>query len=196
VNEKHGIEGGAIPASPSRKIIPAAEESAWRDGYRFLAEAKDRQAQEAARGYADGKAEGAKEAAMFLARTVADADRYLASLEPKLATLALDIVRQVLGEFDDAELVARAARIALSEFRDARSLTIKVHPASEDRLARMLAGMQEQADWPGTVIVIDADPEVAPQTCILATEFAVVDATIDAQLAAIAEAMQSQGGNQ
>ena len=63
---------GNLPRGPGTKILRAAEADAWRDGHRFLAAASQSSEQirqaataayeaEHARGYADGRAEGAQE---------------------------------------------------------------------------------------------------------------------------------------
>lgn len=195
MSEKCGGTDGAFPLAPSRKIIPASETSAWRDGYRFLAEAEQKYAEEAARGYEVGKAEGARDTGLLVAETAVEVDRYLASLDKKIAALAFDIVRCVLSDFDDAELVARATRTALSEFREAKAITIKVHPDAKDAVAAVIADQQAEAEWSQIAIEIYADPDITPQRCVLMTEFAVVEATVDAQLDAIAQAMQIKVGN-
>ena len=170
------------------KIIRAAEERAWRDGLALLAEARRVQAGERARGYADGKIAGDKDASALVLRTAADVDRYLAAIEPELAKLAFDIVRKVLGEFDDAELVSRAARAALTEFRELKAVTIRVHPAAEAHVRASLSDLLGDADSV-PAITIEADPRLEARSCVLETEIAVIEASIETQLAAIAEAM-------
>jgi type III secretion protein L len=183
------MDADPLPGAPSAKIIRAGEESAWRDGFQFLGETQRLQAAERAKGYAEGRDAGAKEASALLLETADNIALYMARIEPKLSQLAFDIVRRVLGTFDDGELVARAARAALAEFREASAVTIRVHPSAaqhvQDALLDIFAG-----DDAALAITIEADPRLDPRGCILATEVAVVDASIEAQLAAIAEAMK------
>jgi type III secretion protein L len=178
-----------LPKAPSAKIIRAAEESAWRDGFQFLAEAQRVQAAERAKGYAEGRAAGAKDASVLLLNTADEVARYMATVEPQLARLAFDIVRRVLGEFDDAELVARAARTALAEFREAKAVTIRVHPDAQQHVQNTLFDVF-MGDDTTPAVTIEADPRLDPRGCVLATDIAVVDASIETQLAAIAEAMK------
>jgi type III secretion protein L len=46
------------------------------------------------------------------------------------------------------------------------------------------------------MIMLEADPRLEPRGCVLSTDIAIVDASIETQLAAIAEAMKrrDQGG--
>ncbi len=180
-----------MPDAPTRKIIRADEEEAWRDGFGFLREISRVKAAESIRGFAEGEAVGRQEAAKLLVETQAKANRYLASLEAEIAQLAFDIAKRILSEFDDAELVARVAREALAEFKNANAVTVTVHPSARNRVEDMLSRYLEQPEAADLEIVLNLDSEIDERSCILSTEFAVVEATIDAQLAAIGKAMSS-----
>lgn len=190
MSENHVEINDAVPLTPGRKVIAAAEANAWRDGYKFLADAEQKYTEEAKRGYLDGKAEGAGDAALLAAETAVEVDRYLASLEQKIAALALSIVRRIFSDFDNAELVAQATKTALLEFREEKAVTIKVHPDVKGAVAALITDCQAESEWPAMAIEIVADPDVAPQHCMLMTEFAMIEATVEAQLDAIARAMQ------
>jgi type III secretion protein L len=178
-----------FPKSPTTKIIRAAEETAWRDGFHLLAEAQRLQAAERAKGYADGKAAGIRDAGILVIETAAKVDRYLASLESELAHLTLEILRRVIQNFDDAELVARTARTALADLREAKAVTVRVHPSAEGEVRNALADLLASADETPPPITIESDARLDTRGCILSTDFAVIDASVDAQLAAIAAAM-------
>ena len=182
-----------LPGGPGARIIRPTEFEAWRDGFRFLkeAEATAERIEEAARvafdaeqarGYAEGRAVGATEAACLIAEARGAIGEYLESIELQVAELALDVVRRVLGQIELGELVARAAQEAAADFRRARVLKITIHPEAVDHVRAAFANSD------GTTVTIEADPHVAKTACIIASEIAVVDAGIDAQLAAIAEA--------
>jgi type III secretion protein L len=186
---------GILPDGPGRRILRAAEADAWSDGYRFLAAASaaaDRTRQEAdavyqaryAKGYEDGRAEGEREATRLMSDTTAKVDRYLAGLDREIARLAIDIVRRVLGEFDAIDLVLRAASRAITDFRREKSLKVTVHP---EALERARAALATDGGGIGPSITVDADPRLEKMACVVASEFAVVDASIDTQLAAIME---------
>jgi type III secretion protein L len=178
-----------LPKAPGVKIIRAQEESAWRDGYRFLDEARKAYEAERTRGYAEGMAAASREASKLVVDTTAKVDRYIASLEKQIARLSFDIVRRILSEFDDAELVARAARNALADFREAKAIRIRVHPSAEAEMRRMLA--QHGLDRTGEPVAftLETDDELGARACILSTDFVIIEATVDSQLAAIAQAM-------
>ncbi|RWD65078.1 MAG: HrpE/YscL family type III secretion apparatus protein [Mesorhizobium sp.] len=192
-----------VPRRPYARILRAAEARAWQDGYAFLDGARrDAQqmrdaarhayAAEYAQGYEDGKAQGDADASRLLSETAVKVDRYLGGLEAEVTSLALEVVRRILGEFDVGTLVARAARQAVTEIRRAKYLKIRVHPASVERVREELDAVLRKSDL-GMTVEIDTDDALAPAACILSTDVAVIDASIDAQLDAIAAAISSKG---
>ena len=185
-----------LPQGPGAKVLRAEEAGAWQDGYRFLAEVRRAAAQaeetarktyanEYARGFAEGRMAGANEAARLLSETAAKVDRHLAALEQEIGGLALEVVRRVLGRFDAADLVMRTAAQAVAEFRREKWLKVTVHPAAVDQVATALAALPPNG---GPTVTVEADPALDPRACIVASDFAVVDAGIDAQLKAFAVA--------
>ncbi|RWH84578.1 MAG: HrpE/YscL family type III secretion apparatus protein [Mesorhizobium sp.] len=192
----------AVPRRPVARILRAAEARAWQDGHAFLDEARrDAQqlrdaarrayAAEYAQGYEDGKAQGDADAARLVSETAVEVDRYLSGLEAEITNLALDVVRRVLGEFDASMLVAKAAAQAVTEIRRAKYLKVRVHPASVNRVRDELNAVLRESDL-GMTVEIDADDTLATGACILSTDIAVIDASIEAQLNAIAAAISSK----
>ncbi len=192
----------AVPRRPVARILRAAEARAWQDGHAFLDEARrDAQqlrdaarrayAAEYAQGYEDGKAQGDADAARLVSETAVKVDRYLGGLEAEITHLALDVVRRVLGEFDASMLVAKAAAQAVTEIRRAKYLKVRVHPASVNRVRDELNAVLRESDL-GMTVEIDADNALATGACILSTDIAVIDASIEAQLKAIAAAISSK----
>ncbi|TIL76945.1 MAG: HrpE/YscL family type III secretion apparatus protein [Mesorhizobium sp.] len=192
----------AVPRRPVARILRAAEARAWQDGHAFLDEARrDAQqlrdaarrsyAAEYAQGYEDGKARGDADAARLVSETAVKVDRYLGGLEAEIINLALDVVRRVLGEFDASMLVAKAAAQAVTEIRRAKYLKVRLHPASVNRVRDELNAVLRESEL-GMTVEIDADDTLATDACILSTDIAVIDASIEAQLNAIAAAISSK----
>ena len=185
-----------LPRGPGVKILRAEEAGLWQDGYRFLAEARRTaaQAEKKAReiyvagyqqGVAEGRIAGANEAARLVSETTAKVDRHLAALERDIGALALEVVRRVLGQFDAADLVARTAAQAIAEFRREKWLKVTVHPAAVDQVVTTLAALPRES---GPTVSVEGDPGLAERACIVASDFAVVDAGLEAQLKAFTTA--------
>lgn len=182
-----------LPKGPGFRILRSAEAAAWQDGFRFLAEARElaerieqsarsAAAAEQARGFEQGRALGAAEATRLMRDTAVKVDRYLASIEVQIAGLATKIAKRVIGEFDATDLVARATAQALADFRREKWVKVAVHPEAVERVrvdvARVAADL-------GPIVTIEADPRLERTSCVLTSEFAVVDASIETQLSAI-----------
>jgi type III secretion protein L len=194
-----------LPRSPGRRIIRSADAQNWIDGYRFVEEARRsadslkqsaRKAYEEAkaRGFEEGRTAGCAEAAAIVADTSAKVDRYLASLEAQLAELSLSIVEQVIGRFDDAELVARAAGHALAAFRREKHVKIRVSPEHVEAVQQALAA-SDHADMLRPTIIVEADSRLGARECTIVTDFAIVNASIDAQLDIIRRVATASGGD-
>ncbi len=189
-----------LPTGPGLRIVRAAQVGAWEDGYRFLAavrEAADKLNENArntyaasyAQGYAEGRAAGAVEATRLVRDTTLAVDRYLARLESEIGALALSVVRRVLGELDVADVVARVAAQALTEFRQEKTVTVTVHPAAADRVRGALAALAHGE----ATVTVESEPALDQGACIVSSDFAVVDASIETQLRAFATDLRSDG---
>jgi type III secretion system YscJ/HrcJ family lipoprotein len=130
----------------------------------------------------DGKAE----ATSLVTETALRVDRYLQSIEPQVAQLAMSVVHRVLGNFDTRDLVAAAAGQAIADLRREKRLTVTVHPDVVDRVSKEFArlGVSGRIE-----VTIEGNPSLDPSACIIASDLAVIDASIKTQLAAIATAL-------
>lgn len=188
-----------LSSTPGGRIVRAPEVDVWQTAAQTLRKVEDLASSEKSGGYREGYEKGVRDglasvrdehaaAAEQLARTVAAVDRYLGSMEGEIAELTMGIVRQVLGTFDDADLVARLAGEALANFRRARHLKITVHPDACTRVREAVDGLVEREGLAVTVMVA-GDPALRPTDCRLVSDFAVVEADLETQLAALARAL-------
>jgi type III secretion protein L len=191
-----------LPTEPGPRILRAVDVDAWREGYRFLARAREiaARAEEDARnaygaayekGFAEGRAAGVIEANRVVHETGVALDHYLGGLDEEISTLVLHIVRRVIGAIDVADVVAHAATQALTEFRREKNIKIAVHPAAADRVNAALAAFA-QNDQPA--VTVEPDPALDRSGCILVSDDAVVDASIEAQMRAIEAGLTSGSG--
>ena len=178
-------------------VLNARDVKAWQDAFEFLNHAEKQiaeektQAEEAAsrlyeseraRGYEDGKAEATK----LVTETTLRVDRYLQSIEPQVAKLAMSVIDRVLGNFDTRDLVAAAAAHAIVDLRREKGLTVSVHPDVVDSVSKEFArlGLSGRIE-----VTVEGNPSLDPTACIIASDLAVVDASVKTQLAAIAAAI-------
>lgn len=182
-----------LPKEPGSRILRAADVDAWQEGYRFLAlvreaaaktEQNARSAYDAAhaKGFAEGRAAGVLEANRIVRETTLTVDRYLSRIENEIGTLVLSIVRRVIGEIDVADLVAHAATQAMTEFRQESEVKVAVHPSAADRVSLALAAFAHDDRPP---VMVEPDAALDEGACILVSDVAVVDASIEVQMRAL-----------
>jgi type III secretion protein L len=186
--EHDQVRPSELPAGPGVRVLRGQEAAYWMEGYRFLEQARQAYASEHARGHAEGLAAGLKEASALVAQTAVKADRYFQSLEGGVAELAMLIVRKVLGEFDSIELLARVTLQALTEFRQEKALTITVNPQAVQEITRALASHAGRLGFE-FAYKIESDAALPPSACVIATEFEILEASLDGQLQAILAAL-------
>lgn len=202
MTKPHDFSRDDLPNRPMGRIIRARETQAWQDGFQFLASARNEAEQlnadarlcyanEFAQGYEDGKAEGAVEAAKLLSDVALKVDRYLESVEVEVADLALEIVRRVLGEFEPDVLVAKAARQAIWDLRRSKYLKLSVHPVAASAVRDQLDDILIDSDL-GLNIEIESNAGLDEGACTITTDASVVDASLNAQLGAIAATIAEQ----
>jgi type III secretion protein L len=192
LNRKHPADG---PTTGS--VLNARDVKAWQDAFEFLNHAEKQIAEEKtqaeetasrlyeaerARGYEDGKAEATK----LITETTLKVDRYLQSIEPQVAKLAMSVIDRVLGNFDTRDLVAAAAAHAIVDLRREKGLTVSVHPDVVDSVSKEFArlGLSGRIE-----VTIEGNPSLDRTACIIASDLAVVDASVQTQLSAIAAAI-------
>lgn len=184
-------------APTTGSVLNARDVKAWQDAFEFLNHAEKQiaeektQAEETAsrlyeaertRGYEDGKAEATR----LITETTLKVDRYLQSIEPQVAQLAMSVVNRVLGNFDTRDLVAAAAAHAVTDLRREKGLTVTVHPDVVDSVSKEFArlGLSGRIE-----VTIEGNPALDRSACIVASDLAVVDASVQTQLSAIAAAI-------
>ncbi|MGB3124684.1 MAG: FliH/SctL family protein [Pseudomonas sp.] len=175
-----------LPNRPGARILRAEDAALWTEGFAFLQAAKDQAEQvkadsdqwlHAARaeGFERARQEGAEQVAQLLVQTQSQVQHYLSGLETSLADLALGIVREVLGELDNAERVVRCTRQALSAFRQDQALTLWVPPAEVEALRQRLT-------LEGLAIAVDGDEQLSAGQARLNSAAGSVELGLEAQL--------------
>ena len=142
-----------------------------------------------AKGHAEGRAAGLAEIAaqhLQLQQTFAD---MLGSADRRAVHLALAIVARIAPRLEKQQLVVALIDAAVGEIQAEQFLQIRVHP---DAVAAVQAEAERwRQHYPGLQAVqCIGDDTLAPTGCVLQSEFGRVDAGLDEQLAAIADALQ------
>jgi type III secretion protein L len=187
--------------APTGRIIRAKDLAAWNEGEGYLAAAREEAKRivaaagaERSRLVEQGRQEGERAGAAAISQRVADAtqrlDQLLARTEDWIAELVVDTVERVLGGLNKRETTLSAAMAALRAFRHARRLSVRVPP---DDVAWIEQGLDADLE-PAlrALLVIQPDPHLGAGRCVVASEFGIVEAGIDEQIAALRTGVRAQ----
>jgi flagellar biosynthesis/type III secretory pathway protein FliH len=173
------VRGATVQA---REIV----ESAQAEAVQLRAAAERERASTLAQAKDAGRQEGLALATELVARAHAVCERVRAAAAQEQLALAIAIARKVVGrelELNRSAVVEIAAQ-ALAEVRDRREVVLRVNPGDAGELRSQQGRLQEllaRARW----LELREDDAVASGGVVVETEAGVVDAQLDAQLAAL-----------
>ncbi len=168
-----------------REMVAAAEE----ESRRLVAEAEATRARVLAEATEAGRWEGHARAAAVLARAALERDRLLEDAEREVVAIALTIARKVLGRElrSGPEAVVDLAASAVAEARARREVVLRASPADA---AALRAAEGRLAALSRAPVQILEDPSLEPGGVLVDTEAGRIDARIEAQLDALARALE------
>ena len=190
--------------SPDRRVIKAADYLAYAEAEaiiaaaRLQAEAIQREAEQAydaekRRGYRDGHEEGKLETAEQIMDVLGATVEFYAGIEQRTGQIVMQMLRKILGQFDNETLTYQIVRNALTAVRAQKQVTLRVAPeqveALKARMDTLLHG------FPSIHFVdVVGDRRLNAGDCILETEIGVVDASIEVQLKALERSLAKRLG--
>ncbi len=180
-------------------IVPAAEMRTLEGAIGLLAEAgqvradTERQVQEArdrghaegfAAGHEEGLAAGAAEIRAELFRLAIRAGEEQRQHQREISTLALEVVRRIVGQIGDTATVQGLADRAIAALAPDMAATVRVPAAQVEAVKARLAGRD--------FLTVEADPTFGETDCVVETALGRTYAGLETQLAQI-EAAWKEG---
>jgi type III secretion protein L len=184
------LQGPVLKAADFASVLEAREvvARAYEEAARIREDAQQEYEQQKTRGYQDGLEQGKAEMSERVVTAMGQSTLYFAKLEEALIDVVIKATRRVIGEFEEHDRVERIVRHALELLRQQSQVRIKVAPAQRERLQARVASLLEA--FPRIQFLdVQADPRLPEDGCILETELAVIDATVETQLRAIEKAL-------
>jgi type III secretion system HrpE/YscL family protein len=190
-----------IAFGSSRLVLRASEVPLFADAQKLrdrLEKLTDEQAQHIAaaaeearvKGYVEGREQGAIDARDELAATLVElkqtATRECEQLRGEMASLALQVVRKLLGQLPADGVLVALAENAAREMLPTQTLTLFVHPDQCDAVRARLSAGAATPDAPRFDVQPDLDRDA--DSCRIETEHGSVDASLEAQLSRLANA--------
>ncbi len=164
----------------AREIVVEARREA--DALRAGAEAERERARLAGR--EEGREEGRAELATALAEATGRTEAAFLGLEARIVTTVMNAVEEILGEIDDRTLMDKAIRRVLARAGSETRLRLRVADGDAELVEQCLTPiLREHPDI--AFVEVARDPRATAGTCVLETEFGVVDASLETQLKAV-----------
>ncbi|MEE4379282.1 MAG: HrpE/YscL family type III secretion apparatus protein [Candidatus Competibacteraceae bacterium] len=151
---------------------------AQRDAAQLREDAETAYAEAKQRGYQDGLAEGQEKASQHIWQLSTATAEYWADLERQLASIIMDGIRRILGEFDQETKALAAISNGLQLLRRDQRVTLRIAPSAEAGLRKRLAELPIDP----SLIDIVTDNRLGPEACTLESDIGIVDAGIDSQV--------------
>jgi flagellar assembly protein FliH len=169
-------------------ILDAAREQ----GRAILREAEAQREQVLAEARAEGEAEGLRTYLTQGQELEAALRRFYQTAEPELVRLSLGIAAKLLGNELQArpEAIAAVVRDALAGVRQARRMTIAVHPT---RVGALQAQVHLLELSTGCEVQVLGREDVDPAGCLIDSDCGIVDARIETRLATLERALLRRG---
>ena len=189
---KHGawrVSGQVLKSDEYEKLREAREllDTAQEEADAVLERASAAYEAEKRRGYQDGQLEAKAVLAKMQAEQVGRARSWVDGMERQLGALVARAVERIIGEMDDAELLAKVVRRALEDFQGLPDLRLRVAPEQVEPLQRALEErVRRNAAAP---LRIEPDPALGPEECVLESALGVVDLSLPRQLDVLRQAL-------
>lgn len=188
------IDKAKLAGAPG-KIVKAEQFSQLMAAHQALADARryahDLRAQAEAsvaaarqQGYEQGVQQARAELSTLITETTANLESAFVGLEARIVNTVLSALQQILREIDDRTVMQRLVRRVLAEGRAQKQLRLRVAASQFDQVNEWLSEVLREFPEVEFIDVLK-DPNGAPGTCVLESELGVIDASLDAQLAAV-----------
>ena len=136
------------------------------------------------RGYEKGQQEARAELSAQIAETKAQLEHSFVSLEGRIVQTVLKAVQQILASTNDRAMLEPLIRRVLAQSNSAAPLRLRVSVEQFDAANEAVSSLLKefpQVEW----IDVAKDPNATRGTCVLESEFGVIDGSIDTQLASL-----------
>ena len=189
---KHGawrVSGQVLKSSEYEKLREARAllDTAQEEADAVLERAATAYEAEKRRGYQDGQLEAKAVLAKMQTEQVGRARSWVDGMEKQLGALVARAVERIIGEMDDAELLAKVVRRALEDFQGLPELRLRVAPEQVEPLQQALEErVRRNAAAP---LRIEPDPALGPEECVLESALGVVDLSLPRQLDVLRQAL-------
>lgn len=186
---------GKSHIDPASKVLSAEDVMTWvsaQDIIRAAQEEADRIREQARKEYQQelerGYREGLEQAQMEqVERMIENASRmvdFFSTVEQRMVSLVMQAVRRIVADFDDHARVMTVVQSGLAVMRNQKQLTLRLAPEHLETVRARAAELLEKFPGVGMIDFV-SDSRLKGDAAIFESEIGVVEASLEAQLAAL-----------
>jgi type III secretion protein L len=142
-------------------------------------------------GYASGLEAGKRDAALMVIKTTLQLKRRAEEIELQLPMLVLDIVENLLGQFDVGELLGASIQRAMKDLYTKTEISIQVSPTDFERVGQSIVELSMATGIPP--IQLRSDDEMKSGDCRLTGDFGSLDLSLETQLNLLKNGIHESG---
>ncbi|MDB5104444.1 MAG: hypothetical protein JWP91_2133 [Fibrobacteres bacterium] len=193
------ISDADLKVAPGTRVVKAGEYARYIEAGRILAEARakameilaaaERKAGEMREaGFAEGQRQGKESSSKYLLGIVSRSREHLEESEERIIALVIGVLRKILGDMDEKEVVVRMVRSAMAVVSRQNQVTVMVAPEKVEAVKASLHRILQPYPRVTSVEVV-ADPKLTGGDCVLETKVGRVEASLESQLKNITGAL-------
>ena len=164
----------------AQDIILAAQEEADR----IREQARKEYQQELERGYREGLEQAQMEQVERMIENASRMVDFFSTVEQRMVSLVMQAVRRIVADFDDHERVMTVVQSGLAVMRNQKQLTLRLAPEHLETVRARASELLEKFPGVGMIDFV-SDSRLKGDAAIFESEIGVVEASLEAQLAAL-----------
>jgi type III secretion protein L len=181
-----GADGKIVKRADFTEMLSAQEVVAGARRYAVEMQTTVEASVQAARqaGHEEGLRIAREEFAASVVETTARMESAFVGLEARIVNTVMGALQRILLQIDDREVLKGLIQRVLAEGRSQKHLRLRVAAVQFNEVNAALALVLR--DFPEVEFIdVVKDPNAARGTCVLESDFGVIDASLDMQLAAV-----------
>jgi type III secretion protein L len=142
-------------------------------------------------GYAAGLESGKQDAALLVIKTTSQLKHRAEEIERQLSPLVLDIVENLLGQFDIGELLGASIKRAMQDLYTKTEISIQVSAADFESVGQSITELSTLQGIPP--LQVRFDDEMKSGDCRLTGDFGSLDLSLKTQMTLLRNGIQESG---
>jgi type III secretion protein L len=199
------ISDADLKIAPGTRVVKAGEYASYIEAGRVLAEARakaldilaaaERKAGEMREaGFAEGLRQGKESSSKYMLGILSKSRDHLEESEERIIALVISVLKKILGDMDEKEVVVRMVRSAMVVVSRQNQVTVMVAPEKVDTVKASLHRILQPYPRINSVEVV-GDPKLTGGDCVLETKLGRVEASLESQLKTITGALSDLAPN-